>query len=109
MACTGGNLSVAQAAVADVTEPEKRTRNFGLIGAMFGLGFVLGPYIGGKLASPHVTLLHIGGLKLLTTPSWFSAATPFWFAAILSVFNLLIVLTNFPETLKNAQKGLRVH
>lgn len=105
---TGGNLSVAQAAVADVTPPEKRTRNFGLIGAMFGLGFVLGPYIGGKLATGHVVLLHVGNLKLLTTPSWFNAATPFWFAAILSTLNLFIVLTSFPETLKHVQKGLRL-
>ena len=105
---TGGNLSVAQAAVADVTPPERRTRNFGLIGAMFGLGFVLGPYIGGKLASANVTLLHIGDIKLFTTPSWFNAATPFWFAAILSVINLLIVLTIFPETIKNVQQRLRI-
>lgn len=105
---TGGNLAVAQAAVADVTAPENRTRNFGLIGAMFGLGFVLGPYIGGKLAVPGVTLLHIGSLELFTTPSWFNAATPFWFAAILSAFNFLLVVTSFPETLKKVQKGLKL-
>jgi len=105
---TGGNLSVAQAAVADVSPPEHRTRNFGLIGAMFGLGFVLGPYIGGKLATAHVTLLHVGSLNLLTTPSWFNAATPFWFAAVLSALNFLLVMLKFPETLKNAQKGLRM-
>ncbi len=105
---TGGNLSVAQAAVADVTTPEKRTRNFGLIGAMFGLGFVLGPYIGGKLATANVTLLNIGPIEALTTPSWFNAATPFWFAAILSAINFILVMTSFPETLKKVQKGLRL-
>lgn len=105
---TGGNLSVAQAAVADVTPPERRTRNFGLIGAMFGLGFVLGPYIGGKLATAGVTLLHIGPVQLFTTPSWFNAATPFWFAAILSALNFVLVLTLLPETLKKAQKNLRL-
>ncbi len=103
---TGGNLAVAQAAVADVTAPEHRTRNFGLIGAMFGLGFVLGPYIGGKLATAEVTLLHIGPLEALTTPSWFNAATPFWFAAILAAINFVLVVTILPETLKNAQKRL---
>ena len=105
---TGGNLSVANAAIADVTVPERRTRNFGLVGAMFGLGFVLGPYIGGKLTTAGVTLIHIGSVKLLTTPHWFNAATPFWFAAILSTLNFLIVLTYFPETLQKVQKGLRM-
>ncbi len=105
---TGGNLAVAQAAVADVTPPERRTRNFGLIGAMFGLGFVLGPYIGGKLAIPDVTLFHLGGLQLFTTPSWFDAATPFFFAAILSAVNFFLVVAILPETLKKVQKGLRL-
>ena len=40
---TGGNIAVAQAAVADVSTPENRTRNFGLVGATFGLGFIMGP------------------------------------------------------------------
>lgn len=88
---TGGNISVAQAAIADVTPPEKRARNFGLIGAAFGLGFILGPYIGGRLSDPSVL-------------SWFNATTPFWFAAILSFLNVSCVLLFFPETLKNLSK-----
>ena len=64
---TGGNIAVAQAAVADVTPPEKRARNFGLIGAVFGFGFIIGPYIGGKLSDPSII-------------SWFNATTPFFFA-----------------------------
>src|SRR3989344_3479623 len=51
---TGGNIAVAQAAIADVTTPANRAKNFGLIGAAFGLGFILGPYIGGKLSDPTV-------------------------------------------------------
>lgn len=105
---TGGNIAVAQAAIADVTPPEHRTRNFGLMGATFGLGFVLGPYIGGKLATPGVTLLHIGSLHLLTTPSWFNAATPFWFAAGLATLNTTLVLINFPETLIKVQNRLKI-
>lgn len=105
---TGGNVAVAQAAIADVTAPEHRTRNFGLMGAIFGLGFILGPYIGGKLATPSVTLLHIGSLRLFTTPHWFNAATPFWFAAILAGLNTMMVLINFPETLKNVQHHLKI-
>lgn len=82
---TGGNISVAQAAIADVTTAENRAKNFGLIGASFGLGFILGPYFGGKLSDPTVL-------------PWFNAATPFWFAAILALFNFLFVLFIFPET-----------
>lgn len=92
---TGGNISVAQAAIADITPPEKRARNFGLIGAAFGLGFVLGPYIGGKLSDPTIV-------------SWFSAYTPFLFAALLSAVNITSVFLFFPETHKaiNAEKAI---
>jgi len=47
---TGGNISTAQAYIADNTAPEERAKNFGMIGAAFGLGFVLGPGIGGALS-----------------------------------------------------------
>src|SRR3954470_9508600 len=46
---SGGNILVAQAYVADVTAPEDRSRGLGLIGMAFGLGFVLGPLLGGLL------------------------------------------------------------
>jgi multidrug resistance protein len=82
---TGGNLSVAQAAIADVTAPKDRTKNFGLIGAAFGVGFILGPFLGGTLADPSIV-------------SWFDAATPFWFAAILAAVNTLSVLFQLSET-----------
>jgi DHA1 family tetracycline resistance protein-like MFS transporter len=82
---TGGNISVAQAAIADVTSPQDRTKNFGLIGAAFGVGFILGPFLGGVLANPSIV-------------SWFNAATPFWFAAILASLNTTSVLVQFTET-----------
>jgi MFS family permease len=47
---TGGNISVAQAYISDVTPPEDRGRAFGLIGAAFRLGFIIGPVVGGLLA-----------------------------------------------------------
>jgi len=106
---TGGNIAVAQAAIADVTTPEKRTRNFGLMGAVFGLGFIVGPYVGGKLAVPFVTVLSLFGHHLLRTPYWFNAATPFWFAAILSTINVTMVLVNFPETLSRIQHTLKIN
>ncbi len=93
---TGGNISVAQAAIADVTDPAHRARNFGLIGAAFGLGFIIGPYLGGKLSDPSVV-------------SWFHAATPFWFAAILSFLNVLSIIFILPETLLHPRKDLLVH
>jgi len=48
---TGGNISIAQAYIADVTLPADRARAFGLIGAAFGLGFILGPAVGGTLST----------------------------------------------------------
>ena len=89
---TGGNISVAQAGIVDISTPKNRARNFGFIGMAFGLGFILGPYVGGKLADPSVV-------------SWFSAATPFYFTAFLSVINVLLILTFLPETLKIAKKA----
>ena len=88
---TGGNISVAQAAIADITAPEKRARSFGIIGAAFGIGFVIGPFLGGKLSDPSIL-------------SWFNATTPFWFAAILSFVNALAVFFLFNETLKEKSK-----
>ncbi len=82
---TGGNISVAQAAIADLTKPENRTKTFGMLGAAFGLGFIVGPFIGGKLSDPHFV-------------SWFNAATPFWFAAILAVLNTSLILYRMKET-----------
>ncbi len=90
---TGGNLSVAQAVIADVTPPAKRTKNFALIGAAFGLGFVLGPYTGAKLGAPGISVF-----GLFHTPHWFNPATPFWFTAALSLVNVLFILFLLPET-----------
>ncbi|WP_321477104.1 MFS transporter [uncultured Paludibaculum sp.] len=47
---TGGNISTAQAYIADISAPKDRAKNFGLIGAAFGLGFILGPALGGVLS-----------------------------------------------------------
>jgi DHA1 family tetracycline resistance protein-like MFS transporter len=82
---------VAQAAIADVTSPQDRTKNFGMIGAAFGVGFIIGPFLGGVLADPSVV-------------SWFTAATPFWFAAILASANTAQVLFQFDETNKHMRQ-----
>jgi DHA1 family tetracycline resistance protein-like MFS transporter len=63
---TGGNISTAQAYIADVTTEENRARGMGLIGAAFGLGFIFGPAIGGILSrwGVHVPFLFAGALSL---------------------------------------------
>ncbi len=84
---TGGNISVAQAVIADVTTPQNRSKTFGLIGASFGLGFIIGPFLGGILSESRLV-------------PWFNAATPFWFAAILNCVNLVLVIICLAETFK---------
>jgi DHA1 family tetracycline resistance protein-like MFS transporter len=61
------NVAVANAYVADITPPEDRARRFGLIGAMFGLGFILGPVMGGLLGAIdlHLPFFVAGTLALL--------------------------------------------
>ena len=83
---TGGNISIAQSAIADISTEETKARNFGLIGMAFGLGFIIGPYVGGKLSDPAVV-------------SWFTYATPFYLSIFLASLNVLLVVLNFPETI----------
>ncbi len=65
---TGGNISTAQAYIADVSSPKDRAKNFGLIGAAFGLGFIIGPALGGLLStiSIHTPPLAAGVISLAT-------------------------------------------
>lgn len=77
----GGSYGPAQAAIADVTGPEDRARNFALVSAGFGVGFVLGPALGGLLVQ-------------------FGERAPFWIALALSAGNFFYGLALFPETLK---------
>ncbi|MGH7436251.1 MAG: TCR/Tet family MFS transporter [Polyangiaceae bacterium] len=77
---TGASFSCANSYVADVTPPEKRAQSFGIVGAAFGLGFVLGPGLGGLL----------GGLGL---------RVPYFVAAGLNFVNLLYGLFVLPESL----------
>lgn len=85
---SGGSLSVAQAAVADIAEPEQRPKLVGMLGAAFGIGFVLGPAIGGlaALGGPHV---------------------PFYVAAALAAANAIAALIRLPETLTERSPAAR--
>lgn len=73
------NIGSAQAVVADVTPVERRARGMGLIGAAIGLGFVIGPALGGLLAP-------------------LGPAVPFWVAMLVALANALLVLRFLPET-----------
>jgi DHA1 family tetracycline resistance protein-like MFS transporter len=77
------NFSIAQATIADISTEASRAKNFGLIGAAFGIGFIVGPALSGYVA-------HIFG----------SPAAPFWLAGILGAINMISVYFFLPETHK---------
>ncbi len=79
------NAAVANAYVADITPPEERARRFGLLGAMFGIGFILGPVMGGLL----------GGIDL---------HLPFFAAGTLALLNLAYGVFVLPESLPTTQR-----
>lgn len=83
---TGGNISTAQAYIADVTPPDKRSSAMGLIGAAFGLGFIFGPFLGGVL-------------------SQFSLAAPFYCAAALAAVNAVALYFFLPESLSEEHRA----
>ncbi|GAB4470444.1 MAG: tetracycline resistance MFS efflux pump [Anaerolineales bacterium] len=82
---TGGNISVAQAYIADVTDESNRARGLGLIGAAFGLGFIIGPAVGGAL-------------------SQFGYSVPAYAAAAIALLNLLQIFFLLPESLSTEQR-----
>jgi MFS transporter, DHA1 family, tetracycline resistance protein len=88
---SGGNILVAQAYIADVTKPEDRARGMGMIGMAFGLGFVLGPLLGGAL------------LSLPIAADW-RLRLPFLVAAVFSSLACLLVLLRLPESLPRGSK-----
>jgi DHA1 family tetracycline resistance protein-like MFS transporter len=88
---TSASFSISGAYVTDVTPPEKRAGQFGLLGAAFGIGFIVGPAIGGLL----------GAIDL---------RAPFWFAAGLSFANFLYGTLILPESLpKERRSPFRLH
>ncbi|HXS82230.1 MAG TPA: TCR/Tet family MFS transporter [Methylomirabilota bacterium] len=82
---TAASFSTALAYISDVTPPEKRAASFGLMGAAFGMGFVLGPAVGGLL----------GGL---------SPRAPFWVSAVLALVNVLYGWFVLPESLSREHR-----
>ncbi|HYM23150.1 MAG TPA: MFS transporter [Vicinamibacterales bacterium] len=83
---SGGNISTARAYVADVTEPKDRARAYGLIGAAFGLGFIMGPALSGVLAKYSIT-------------------APIWAAAAVTLVATIMAWGWLPETVHRAHAG----
>lgn len=79
------NAAIANAYVADITPPEQRTKRFGLLGAMMGLGFIVGPVMGGLLGAVNLQL-------------------PFLVAGVLAMVNLLYGYFVLPESLPISQR-----
>lgn len=77
---SGASITTASAYIADVSTPENRAKNFGMIGAAFGLGFIIGPVIGGLLGQ-------------------FGSRVPFYAAAVLCMLNFLYGYFILPESL----------
>ncbi|WP_207431888.1 TCR/Tet family MFS transporter [Sabulibacter ruber] len=77
---TGASMTTATAYIADISTPEKRAQNFGMVGAAFGLGFIIGPVIGGVLGQ-------------------FGARVPFYAAAAITLLNWLYGFFILPESL----------
>lgn len=86
---SGASFTVATAYIADISTPEKKAQNFGLVGAAFGLGFILGPVIGGVAAKWGVQV-------------------PFLVAAALSLLNFLYGFFVLPESLSPDKRIERV-
>ena len=83
---TGGNLSVAQAYISDVTDEKSRSKGLGMIGAAFGLGFIIGPVTGGLL-------------------SQWGYAVPALTAAAISFINLILIYAWLPESLTEEKRS----
>jgi len=86
----GANVATAQAVIADVTKPEERAKGMGLVGAAFGLGFILGPAIGGA------------------ANQYFGQRAPGFFAAGLSALALILTAFALPETWPTERRGASV-
>jgi DHA1 family tetracycline resistance protein-like MFS transporter len=86
----GASFSTANAYIADITEPEKRAQSFGMIGAAFGIGFIIGPSLGGILGE-------------------YGNRIPFWVSAGLTLLNWLYGYFILPESLaiENRRKSDR--
>jgi MFS family permease len=86
---TGGNGSVAQAIIADITDKKDRVKYFGMMGAAFGFGFVFGPALGGIFAQ-------------------YGSNVPFFLSSAMALFGVILGLIFLPETLVNKNSQVKI-
>ena len=103
--CMSGNISVATAAVADVTTKENRSKGMGMVGAAFGLGFIIGPALGGFCSRYNL---------LETHPEWEAyGINPFsvvaFISAAIALLNFVWVKLHFAESLPAEKRGQGPH
>lgn len=112
---SGSSMSVCNAYIADVTPPEKRAAAFGIIGAAFGLGFAIGPVLGGSMPGMATYLAshadHLPGF--LAGPLSYLGAhatrAPFWAAGVLCMINWLYGCFVLPESLpSDRRRGFQI-
>ena len=84
---TGASISTAMAYISDVSTPENKAKNFGLVGAAFGIGFIIGPVIGGLLGQ-------------------YGSRVPFYAAAVLCFVNFIYGYFVLPESLKPEKRRM---
>ncbi|WP_372905131.1 MFS transporter, partial [Rhodohalobacter sp.] len=106
----GGNISTAQAYIADVTDSANRARGMGLIGAAFGIGFVIGPATATALIHPtfHEMVANAGFTDFAAWMGENRYALPGFFAAFLSFCSFLMVLFKLPETVDTSKPREKV-
>ena len=86
---SGGNMSVIQASVSDITKPEERSRMMGILGAAYGIGFVFGPAFGGWASHRY------------------GFSTPMWMASGLAAINALLIVIFLPGSKKKKEETLK--
>lgn len=84
------NISVVQAYIADTSKSHERTKRLALLGAIFGLGFIVGPFVGG------------------TTASAFHLSTPFIITGVAAFLNVVLIALFLPESNMNLQKKIKI-
>ena len=98
-----GNIAVARAYIGDVSTPQQLATRMGLIGAAFGLGFTIGPFLGGELSSPASRWDLFVGTIFETHPY----LLPCVLASVLSIFSLLLAFRYLPESLAPESRSKR--
>lgn len=97
-----GNISTATAVIGDITTKANRAKGMAIVGIAFGIGFILGPALGGLFSQFDLTLDHPAWILYGVNPF----SVPAFVAFALSAFNLFSVVRNFKESLPPEKRGL---